>query len=170
MTPPYTTIQTMRTVSFLLILIMVATANITAACGSKPPPDISYYEATGTPAKRIANITAMLTKYHAPPTALMDAQFVEEKIGDGDKGPADFRTFFMIQVAPKNVNAWQDILTPLTTIPEYTAPTQMHEWWVAKEDFAKLQFYAPDLLAGRSNGWVAIDPQSGKIFIYTYTT
>jgi hypothetical protein len=160
----------MRTVNFLLIAIMILFANVTVACGAKQAPDITYYEATGNPAKRIANITAMLTKFHTPPTALLDAQFVEEKIGDGDKGPADFHTFFMVQVAPENIKAWQTILTPLDTTPDYAAPTQMHEWWVTKDDFATLQFYAPDTLAGRSNGWVAINPQGGKIFIYTYTT
>ena len=160
----------MRTVSLLLIAFMIVGANVIVACGSKPPPDISYYEATGTQEKRIANITAMLTKYHTPPSALMDAQFVEEKIGDGDKGPADYHTFFMVQVAPENLQAWQTILKPLDSTPEYAAPTQMHEWWVTKDDFAKLQFYAPDVLAGRTDGWIALDPQSGKIFIYTFTT
>ena len=160
----------MHTVRFILIAISICTLSLMAACSRERAPQVSFYEATGTQAQRVSNISAMLTKFYTPPTPILDANFVEEKIGDDSLGPADYRTFIMIQVAPEEIPIWEDFLTELDSVPAYQSPSQPHEWWVKEDDFTQLHFYAPETLTGRPNGWIAVNPQSGEIFIFTFTT
>lgn len=155
----------MYTVRFILIAYLLL-----VACTPSRPAEISYFEVVGTQARRVEVVTAMLAKFNALPTPIVDAQFVEEKIGDDELGPADYRAFTLLEIAPENVAAWQDILVPLDTTPGHAAPSQPTSWWIAEDAFASLQFYAPDTLTGKTNGWVALDPQSGKIYIYSFTT
>jgi hypothetical protein len=141
-----------------------------AACTSTRAPERSTYEVVGNVAERIEAVSEIIAQSTPLPTPLLDAQFVEEQIGDGELGPADYRAFALLQVAPTDLPAWQAILTPLDRAPTYSAPTQPYTWWVGETDFAALQFYAPDPLGGRTNGWVAINATTGRIFIYTFTT
>lgn len=157
--------ETMHTVRLIVI-----TCLFLAACSSSRPPEISYFEVVGNQAKRVDTVTSMLANFHALPTPIVDAQFVEEKIGDDELGPADYRAFTMLEIAPENLAAWQDILTPLDAPPDYQTPSQPYSWWVAEDDFPVMQFYAPEPLTGRTNGWVALDTPSGKLFIYSFTT
>jgi hypothetical protein len=140
------------------------------ACTPSRPTKISYFEVVGTQARRVEVITAMLAKLHPLPTPIVDAQFVEEKIGDDELGPADYRAFTLLEIAPENIAAWQDILITLDTAPDHATPSQPTSWWVDEDTFVTLQFYAPDTLTGRTNGWIALDPESGKIYIYSFTT
>jgi hypothetical protein len=114
-------------------------------------------------------VSAILAKHKRPPTAILDAHFVEEQTGNGGLGPSDFRTFYLVEVAPQDVAKWTQLLTPLAAPSNYETPTQAHDWWVTRDAFASLQFYKPDVLTGRANGWVGISPQMGRIYIFTFT-
>ena len=160
----------MRIVRLLLILYLCLFA-LTACKPSAPRASaISYFEVVGDQAKRVSVITAMLAKFSTLPTAMIDAQFVEEKIGDSELGPADYRTFTLIEIAPDDVATWQGILTPLAHPPSYAAPSQPYEWWVGEDAFATLVFYEPAPLTQHLNGWIALDPQQGKIYVFSFTT
>ena len=160
----------MHTVRFLLISLLFLLTSQLVACNSARPPESSFVEVVGDQPKRVSTVTAMLTKFHIPPTPILDAQFVEEKIGDDELGPADYRTFTQIAVAPADIPTWQALLTPLDAAPAYSAPPQAYTWWVQEDAFNALQFYAPDTFSNRTNGWIAIDAQSGMIYIYSFTT
>jgi hypothetical protein len=153
----------------LVILVMIACLFITA-CSPVRPPTRTFYEVTGSQAERVDTITALITKLQSPPTPLLNAYFVEEKIGDGEFGPSDYRSFYRLDIAPDQVQSWQSILSPLNATPDYATPSQPYAWWLPEADFATLQFYAPELLTGRSNGWLGIDLESGQIYIFTFTT
>ncbi|WP_225886993.1 hypothetical protein [Nodosilinea nodulosa] len=127
------------------------------------------YEVTGSSAKRVAEVSAIITKHQAPPTAILDAYFLEEQIGDGILGPSDFRTFYVVEVAPQDVARWTMLLTPLEATAEYSAPAQPPAWWIAQDALGSLQFYKPDLLTGSANGWVGVEPQTGRIYVFTFT-
>lgn len=60
------------------------------ACKKSSSPGKSTYEVNGSSAERIAAVSALITKHRAPPTAIVDAHFLEEQIGDGGLGPSDF--------------------------------------------------------------------------------
>jgi hypothetical protein len=115
-------------------------------------------------------VTAVLAKPDALPTTILDARLVEEQIGDGYLGPADYRTYIMVTVAPADVAAWQAALTELSDTPAYNAPSQPYGWWPDPDRFGAMRFYAPDSVTGRTHGWIALDSQSGEIFIFTFTT
>lgn len=160
----------MHIVRFLLISYIGLFA--LTACKPSPPRTsaISYVEVVGDQAKRVNVITAMLTKSSTLPTTMIDAQFVEEKIGDGELGPADYRTFALIEIEPSDIAKWQGNLTPLAQIPSYAAPSQPYEWWVDEDAFATLLFYEPAPLTQHFNGWIALDPQQGKVYVFSFTT
>jgi hypothetical protein len=140
-----------------------------AACSRNSAPKSSAHEVSGSSAERIAAVSAIITKHKAPPTAMLDARFLEEQTGDGSLGPSDFRAFYFVEVAPQDVARWTDVLAPLSGTAEYDAPAQPCEWWIARDAFASLQLYRPDSLTGRSHGWIGVSPHTGRIFIFTFT-
>jgi hypothetical protein len=139
------------------------------ACSKSSAPKSSVHEMTGSITERVAGVSAIITKHKAPPTAILDAHFVEEQTGDGVLGPSDFRAFYFVEVAPQDVALWTQMLTPLGVTAEYNAPAQPRDWWIARERFASLQFYKPDILTGRVHGWIGISQQTGRIYIFTFT-
>jgi hypothetical protein len=150
---------------FVIVTCLLALA----ACSPTNAPKTSLHEVTGSSSERVAAVSAIITKHKAPPTAILDARFLEEQTGDGNLGPSDFRTFYFVEVAPQDVARWTDVLTPLSGMAEYDAPAQPREWWIARDAFASLQFYRPDSLTGRSHGWIGVSPQTGRIYIFTFT-
>lgn len=142
---------------------------VLAACSRSGAPKTSAHEVAGSSAERVAAVSAIITKHKAPPTAILDAQFLEEQTGDGCLGPSDFETFYFIDVAQQDVANWTDALTPLAGTPEYDAPDQPRDWWIARDAFASLRFYKPDTLTGRVHGWIGVSQQTGRIYIYTFT-
>jgi hypothetical protein len=159
----------MHKVIWLLILACVL-VSCTPNRTSDRTTEISFIEVTGDQATRVERITEMLAQQEPLPTPLRDAHFVEEKIGDGELGPADYRAFVALTVAPDQVVAWLALLTPLDQTPDYAEPGQPYEWWIDEKRFASMHFYAPDPLTNRANGWVAIDTVRGQIYVYSFTT
>jgi hypothetical protein len=74
-------------------------------------------------------VTAVITTHKAPPTAILDAHFVEEQTGDNLFGPSDFQAFYFVELAPRHVSQWTQLLTPLGTAAEYAAPAQPRDCW-----------------------------------------
>ena len=133
----------------------------------------SSYEITSTQAERVAAVSQLFSKAFSLPSPLLDAHFIEQQIGDNQFGPADFTAFYALTVAPADLSAWRSGLSTLqapNTPPRYATPNQQVAWWLTPDDFTKLTFYSPHSLTERINGWVGIAPESGKIFIYTFTT
>lgn len=154
---------------FRFVIIVCLFAFTACNKSSSSPPKSLVHEITGSSPERVAGVSAILTKHKAPPTIILDSHFVEEQIGDGAFGPSDFQTFYFIEVAPQDISQWIQILTPLGATPEYNAPAQLRDWWVSRDSFASLQFYKPDILTGRVNGWVGVSQQTGRIYIFTFT-
>jgi hypothetical protein len=140
-----------------------------AACSRSSAPKTSLHEVTGSSAERVAAVSAIITKHKAPPTAILDARFLEEQTGDGSLGPSDFRAFYFVEVAPQDVARWTDVLTPLAGTAEYDAPGQPRDWWIARDAFASLRFYSPHSLTGKANGWIGVSRQTGRIYVFTFT-
>lgn len=153
------------TTRFAILVCLLALT----ACNRSGAPRSSAHEVTGSSAERVAAVSAIIAKHKAPPTAMLDAQFIQEQIGDGTLGPSDFRAFYFIEVTPQDVAKWNQLLTPLGATAEYAAPAQPREWWIARGDFAALQFYKPVTLTGRAQGWLGVSPQTGRIYIFTFT-
>lgn len=139
------------------------------ACSRSSAPKSSVREVTGTAVERVAGVTAIFAKHKAPPTAMADAHFLEEQIGDGVLGPSDYRAFYAIQVAPQDVTKWMSMLAPLGEPAEYAQPAQSCAWWVSREEFTSLEFFKTENLTGRHHGWIGVSPQTGQIFIFTFT-
>ena len=142
-----------------------------AACSPKAPAESSH-EITGTQPERIAAVSQLISKHAPLPSALLDAHFLEQQLGDGQLGPSDFTSFYALTVASTDLHAWRSALAPIqspNTPPKYATPKQPLPWWLTHDDFLGLKFYDPKALTGRGNGWVGIAPDSGKIFVYVFT-
>ncbi|EDX86421.1 hypothetical protein S7335_4125 [Synechococcus sp. PCC 7335] len=159
-------------------LTIIACLVILAACGQVSTAQsraakVSVYEIEGDRTERIASVSAIIGEHTAPPTAILDANFLQQQLGDGNFGPSDYWAFYSIEVAPKDIAQWTQLLTPLTTTPNYNAPDQAPaqpvDWWIASDDFTALQFYEPSVLSGRAHGWVGVSAQTGHIYIFTFT-
>jgi hypothetical protein len=124
-----------------------------------------------TDKERVAAITKQLSRNRKLPGMLLDAQFIEEKVGDGVLGPSDFFAFYALTVPTADISAWRRALaaSPVDKGTEgYAAPKAAVSWWVSKEDYQKLELFGPKSLTGRSHGWVKLS-SDGRIFIYAFT-
>ncbi|MDZ4286754.1 MAG: hypothetical protein U0984_02285 [Prosthecobacter sp.] len=139
------------------------------ACHRGNAPQTSVNEITGSNSERVLAISAIIGKHKVLPTGLGNAYFVEEKIGDGILGPSDFRTFYLLEIAPWDSGQWLKILTPMAEVPKYALPVRPCHWWLAESEFHSLQFYQSDTLTGRIHGWIGVSPKTGRIYIFTYT-
>jgi len=124
-----------------------------------------------TDKERVAAITKQLRRNGKLPGVLLDAQFVEEKVGDGVLGPSEFFAFYALTVPASDLPAWRAALAASPVVnntPAYAAPKAAAPWWASKADFGKLELFGPKSLTGRFNGWVGLAPD-GRIFIYAFT-
>ena len=172
---PFDLMQCTQTlVRYAMTLSLIALASCNGASSPKPAASRlaanQIYEAMGNTQQRIKAISALMAKHRSLPTAIADAHFLEERIGDGELGPSDYRDFYVVDVATQDIEQWSQVLTPLQEVPEYVEPPQPRNWWIARDAFTSLQFYEPAPLTGRSTGWIAISRQTGKIYIFTFTT
>ncbi|MEM9905828.1 MAG: hypothetical protein AAF921_12470 [Cyanobacteria bacterium P01_D01_bin.44] len=137
-----------------------------------PPAPVEIAKiTTGTAADRISQIAPVLSI--EPPSNLQDAYFIEERIGDNSRltvpGPSDYHSFYRLEVEPVSVDLWRQALVPLATDANYAVPTEPQDWWLTPAQFDQLEFYQPDGLTQRIHGWVGILPETGDIYIYTFT-
>ncbi len=114
----------------------------------------------------------MLTSSDALPGVLLDAHFLEERIGDGELGPSDFVSFAALSVAPADVARWRASLPPLDSLqdrPRFVTPKQPRAWWLRAADFPSLEFFSPATVTRRATGWVGVHGASNTIYIFTFT-
>ena len=144
-----------------------------AACGGKKKEEVmtKMEELEGTPTERSTAVKKVFAEQQPElPSAITAAHLFEVKTGDGRLGPADYRSFVTFRVPPKKVELWAGLLDELKSgPPEHVAPPEPKEWWLPEADMAKLKFYEPKKLTGRTNGWVGINEENATIFIYTFT-
>ena len=160
----------MHKVRLLLISLTILLTALSTACSTARVSKSTVVEVTGTQAERVEAVTKTLTAPDALPSPILDARLLEERIGDGNLGPSDYRTFILIQVAPEDIPLWIETLEALPAIPDYQVPSHPAEWWPDAERFATVSYFAPGTLTRRIHGWIAVDAQRGEIFIYTFTT
>lgn len=153
--------------------------SLIAACGPPeepqaiPPAPVEIATiTTGTATDRISQIAPVLSI--EPPSNLQDAYFIEERIGENSRltvpGPSDYHSFYRLEVEPVSIDLWRQNLVQLETDATYAEPTEHYDWWLTPEQFEQLELYQPDGLTQRIHGWVGILPETGEIYIYTFTT
>jgi hypothetical protein len=162
-------------VSYLATVCLLVGCNPGNATGSRGASNVTrtiVAQANETDIKvRVANITTQLSRGGKLPGLLLDANFLEEKIGDGVLGPSDFFAFYALTVPVADIPAWQAALatSPVVNGPaKYAAPKSSVSWWLSEEEFGKLELFGPKPLTDRFNGWLAISPD-GRIYIYSFT-
>jgi hypothetical protein len=167
--PVHTFTHTLARRGFILVAA-VSLLVFTACRPNAAQPSAPANQAAAV-TERVATITKQLSRNGKLPSALLDAQFVEEKVGDGILGPSDFFAFYALTVPAADIPAWRAALaaSPVDKGTEaYAAPKAAAPWWVSKADYQKLELFGPKSLTGRSHGWVKLAPD-GRIFIYAFT-
>ena len=164
----------------LLQNLLVGTVGILMACSitacGEKNAQVASQETGGSQAERVAEITKMLGRSAPLPGPLLDAQFVEEKTGDGRLGPSDFKSFYALTVAPSDLPAWKAALSKSQAANSFSnddeikraAPKKAQAWWVSGADLGKLEFFSPHSLTGNANGWAGISPD-GRIYVHVFT-
>ncbi len=126
------------------------------------------HEITGTVAERIAGVSRVVESNTPLPSTIADAHLIELQFGDGQLGPADFRSFVWMKVSPDDVAKWKaGMKTPPIDSPNYDAPPSQPRWWLAESTFTQLTKYDSQAFFGR-HGWVVIQ-DDGNIYALTYT-
>ncbi len=136
----------------------------TGSRGSGTPPRTSA-EITGSTAERVDKITRILGA--AAPTPLLDANFIEIKIGDGELGPSDYVRFAVLKIDLASRERWLALSPPLIKKPDYAEPPSTPAWWVSQEDYEKLSFHDAFGL-GLGDGWIGV-AEDGRVFLSTQT-
>lgn len=127
-------------------------------------------EMKGSKSERIEAVTKILVTQEPLPSPLKNAYFLEKKIGDNRLGPSDYVSFSMLEVNPADLSAWRGKLLPLKVRPDYVSPKTLPDWWVNPADYSSLELFKLRPYTQRIHGWIGIDPQTNKIYIYTFTT
>lgn len=157
------------TATIFRIAVSIGAIPLLVSCDGKSKQ--STHEVSGTPAEMIAEVENILTKHFGPlPTAISDAHFIEEQIGDGVLGPSDFASFCVFRVPRANLGTWIAKFGPeLASVPDFAAPKSTQPWWISRGSFPALTFFPPEKLSGRKNGWIGVDEATGKIYVYSFT-
>jgi hypothetical protein len=155
------------------LLIVVAALGFSACHES---PKVNAAALGPTKVERIATVSQMLEARLKPlPSALDDAHFVELRQGSGgglfSLGPSDYHAYLVLKLPPGSMQAWRAQLKPLIAAPGYVAPegAAVLPAWVSKEDFAALEFFEPQALSFRVDGWIGLSMQRGELFMFTAT-
>ena len=123
---------------------------------------------TQNPTERIAVLKK--TMGVEAPTKIVEAQYIEYQIGDNFLGPADYKFYAKIVVEPRNISKWRRELQPKIPPTEFPASLSEISWWLSGQKKEEFEFYSPQKLFGRANGFVAMSLRNeGIIYIYTYT-
>lgn len=154
------------------VLLLVGCIFITACAPSLSPKPVptSINEIEGTTTQRIKAVTQILVIQEPLPSPLLDAYFLEKRLGDGVLGPSDYISFGMLEVDPANLPAWRSKLLPLKVQPDYVTPKPIKNWWISSANYPTLELYELRPYTNRSHGWIGIDSKNSKIYIYTFTT
>ena len=182
---------------FKFMVALAIVASVLAGCDNRMGlvSKVLEQEVTGTEEYRVAKVEGYLlenvaTVWHAEtngnstiwsraaqkpgvtlPGKIADPHFLYESAdsfrNDGDQYYVSFR------VPVKDVDKWTAILKPRKPPQRYNGdldlPVQPRAWWVTEEHLLRLTFYEPRTLAGLVNGWVGVDRETGKIFVYSFT-
>ncbi|MDE0821032.1 MAG: hypothetical protein OSA95_07920, partial [Opitutales bacterium] len=122
------------------------------------------------PVEAIETITQSIARNAEVPSRILEANFVEHKIGDGRLGPSDFSFHARLKVVRDDLSKWAGGLKePYNNSTLYSAPPKSVEWWITEKDFKKLKLYETKKYFGRFNGWMGFDESTGYIYVHTFT-
>lgn len=128
-------------------------------------PKSLVLEATGNKTRRILDLSTLLTRQLAFPTAIQDAQYIGEAAGETSK-PSNSRAFYLLVLTPQDLPQWTRLLSPLAAAPEYVAPAVPPGWWITPGAFPSLQFYQSKALTG-AEGWIGVAQETNHLYIFT---
>lgn len=155
--------------SILILAVVSALCAFAVSCSRESSTSWRPHEITGSRDERVATLTDALGERAKLPGEILDARFIEERIGDGFFGPSDFRAFCMLQVRSEDIAGWERLLRPLGESASYAAPQSPPSWWVSEEEFRHLRFFGPGPLAWSTHGWAGVSPDSGRIYIFSFS-
>ena len=149
-----------------LTVLVAFVALIASGC----EPQDKTIEIPGTTAERVAGVTRLIESSTTLPSKIQDARLLETKTGDNRLGPADYKSFIRIKVAPEDVAKWKATLkanTPPIYAATYYAPPTPPKWWLSKKTFDQFSKFDSQSMFQR-HGWIAVG-DDGNIFAMTFT-
>ena len=120
--------------------------------------------------ERISTMNKIIEPISSVPSKIMDAHYIETKIGNSRIGPSDYYFYASIKVSKGEVKKWsQNLKEPYNGVSQFSSPEISKNWWLTKKKFTNLKLYETKTYFGRYNGWLAVDDENDEIFVHTYT-
>jgi len=120
--------------------------------------------------ERVAVMNKIIEPLSEVPSEILDAHYIETRIGDGMIGPSDYYFYASIKVSKGEAKKWsQNLKEPYNGVTGFSSPEIPNKWWLANEKFLELRLYETKTYFGRYNGWMAIDDANDLIYVHTYT-
>ncbi len=160
----------MKTKAFIVTFYLVLTSIFTIGCDAKQPSSnypITSSEIDGSQAERIEKIMRFVDKSGTLKANVKNAHSIEQQIGDGFLGSADYVSFIALDIDKSAIPTWRK-LAPKSNQHSYVSPPKKVSWWVSQEEFKRLEFIEAFPIISR-HGWVGISNR-GKVYIYGFTT
>jgi hypothetical protein len=152
-----------------LLLLFAAVASL-AGCSSAPAPSLS---SEGKPlAERVRFMESLIGRSGKLPGKVVDAHYLELRIGDGRLGPADYESFKRIEIDPTEAARWKEALKAGAKdyVAKYRAAPAEITWWLDQEQFREGMAFPTWPLFGRRHGWVLLSKDENYLYVYTFTT
>lgn len=143
------------------IIFILSTVLCFSACDSK--------EENTSVSNDIKLFSSIIRSNTQLPSSVLEVDFVEISLGDGDFGPSDFVFYARFKVSKSELPKWIKGLKEINNTLDDQFPTPKFSWWLKKAKFETLNTYEAEKYFGRPNGWLAIDKESGYIYAYTFT-
>ena len=155
----------MNAVTKFIIVVMVLSLSF---CRS--PEGIVLDSSGENLEERISTMNKIIEPISSVPSKIMDAHYIETKIGNGRIGPSDYYFYASIKVSRGEVKKWyQNLKEPYNGVTQFSSPEISKNWWLTKKKFTNLKLYETKTYFGRYNGWIAVDDENDQIFVHTYT-
>jgi hypothetical protein len=160
----------MKTKAFILTSCLILISLFINGCNAKKSSinyPITSSEIDGSQTERIGKIMRLVDKSGKLKANVKNAYLIEQKIGDGFVGSADYVSFIALDIDKLAIPTWRK-LAPKSNQHSYISPPKEVSWWVSQEEFKHLEFIDAFPIISQ-HGWVGIS-NGGKVYIYGFTT
>lgn len=151
----------------LLLVVALACGGETSSPNGPPVMVSSTSVDLSTAAERVVEAGGFLG--NELPSPILDAQWVEVKIGDDWLGPADYRLYLRLKVDPAEVENWRYQLTQAKEAAKPPSPPEIGSW-PGPSSGERLTFLTGLSILGRQTLVAASDTTPGVIYIWAFST
>lgn len=143
-----------------LLVLPITVAFLMSSCGQNV--------SVPTAAERVIQMTNLLERKMPLPGPILEAEYLEEQVGNGFLAPSDFYFFAKLIVSKDDFGLWKSVTGEKIAKWDYLTPKADLPWWPTKSEAEKLLKFSPKQMFGRSHGWVGFSSDNKTIYVLTF--